>query len=183
MFRWFFHIGPPLLLAQGDPVQCASPIFMLIASPLGFTNRKQKYVEAKTTAKLKSKQTSITTVQKHTRTPHFSLPTTFKEIKECKIEWKIFILLQYSGTIMHLAPLGDADRNSLDSADIFFIRCALPIGAGLFSAPIVGDLVKCHSPLQILVRTLSPLQILMAVGAYLFWSLSHVTRQVDAKIL
>jgi hypothetical protein len=38
---------------------------MLIAYYLGFTNRKRKYVEEKTTATLKSKQTSITTVRKH----------------------------------------------------------------------------------------------------------------------
>jgi hypothetical protein len=39
-----------------------------------FTNRKRKYVEEKTTATLKSKQTSIATVRKHLRTVA-SLPT------------------------------------------------------------------------------------------------------------
>jgi hypothetical protein len=50
---------------------------------LGFTNRKRKYFEEKTTATLKSKQTSIATVRNHLRTLassptplifHWSLP-------------------------------------------------------------------------------------------------------------
>jgi hypothetical protein len=48
-------IGAPLVLAdykQDFRVQCASPIFMLISYYLGFTNRKRKYVEEKTTATL-----------------------------------------------------------------------------------------------------------------------------------
>jgi hypothetical protein len=61
-------LGPPLLLAdykederayqEDEHVRYASPIFMLIAYYLGFTNRKRKYFEEKTTATLKSKQTS-----------------------------------------------------------------------------------------------------------------------------
>ncbi len=41
-------IGVPLVLAdykEDDRVLCASPIFMLIAYYLGFTNRKWKYFE------------------------------------------------------------------------------------------------------------------------------------------
>jgi hypothetical protein len=52
---------------------------------MSFTNRKQKYVEEKMTAKLKHKQTSIPTGWYHLLpvasllTPlNFSLPTTFK---------------------------------------------------------------------------------------------------------
>ena len=73
MFRGFFfhvrcaitfgagYIGAPLVLAdykEDERVRSASPIFMLIAYYLGFTNRKRKYFEEKTTATLKSKQTS-----------------------------------------------------------------------------------------------------------------------------
>jgi hypothetical protein len=63
--------------------RCASPIFMLIAYWLGFTNRKRKFVEDKTMVRLKSKQTSIATVRNHLRTLdsfpilllfHWSLP-------------------------------------------------------------------------------------------------------------
>ena len=70
-------IGAPLVFAdykQDDRVRCASPIFMVIAYYLGFTNRKRKYVEEKTRATLKSKQTSIATVRKHLLTV-VSLPT------------------------------------------------------------------------------------------------------------
>jgi hypothetical protein len=70
-------IGAPLVLAdykQDDRVWCASPIFLLIAYCLGFTNRKRKYVEEKTTVTLKSKQTSNATVRKHILTA-VSLPT------------------------------------------------------------------------------------------------------------
>ncbi len=64
-------------------VRCASPIFIPIAYYLGFTNRKRKYFKEKTTATLKSKQTSIATVWNHLRTLassptplifHWSLP-------------------------------------------------------------------------------------------------------------
>ncbi len=61
-------IVAPLVLAdykEDDCVRCASPIFMLIAYYLGFTNRKRKYIEEKTTVRLKSKQTSIATVRNH----------------------------------------------------------------------------------------------------------------------
>jgi len=61
------------LLADGT-FRCALPIFIPIAYLLCFTNRKRKYVEEKTTAILKSKQTSIATVRKHLRTVA-SLPT------------------------------------------------------------------------------------------------------------
>ncbi len=56
-------------------VRCASPIFKPIAYKLRFTNRKRKYFEEKTTATLKSKQTSIATVRNHLRTLA-SFPTT-----------------------------------------------------------------------------------------------------------
>ncbi len=64
-------------------VRCASPIFKPIAYKLRFTNRKRKYLEEKSTATLKSKQTSIATVRNHLRTLasfltplifHWSLP-------------------------------------------------------------------------------------------------------------
>jgi hypothetical protein len=64
---FFFVFGPPLLWF-------ASPIFMLIAYYFGFTNRKRKDIEEKTTATLKSKQTSFATVRKHILTA-VSLPT------------------------------------------------------------------------------------------------------------
>ena len=70
-------IGAPLVLAdykEDDCVLCASPIFMLIAYYLGFTNRKRKYHEEKTTATLKSKQTSIAPVRRHLLSV-VSLPT------------------------------------------------------------------------------------------------------------
>jgi hypothetical protein len=86
-------IGAPLVLAhykEDDRVRCASPIYMLIAYYLGFTNRKRKYHEEKTTATLKNKQTSTAAVRRHLLTivslpdpPHFSLPTTFKLSKKC----------------------------------------------------------------------------------------------------
>jgi hypothetical protein len=80
------YIGAPLVLAdynEDDRVLCVSPIFMLIAYYLGFSNRKRKNFEEKTTATLKSKQTSIATVQNHLGTLasfptslifHWSLP-------------------------------------------------------------------------------------------------------------
>ncbi len=49
-------------------VQCVSPIFIPIAYYLGFTDRKREYFEEKTTATLKSNQTSIATVRNHLRT-------------------------------------------------------------------------------------------------------------------
>jgi hypothetical protein len=90
--------GPPLLLAQGasvrhyvvladykeyDSVWCASPIFMLIPYYLGFTNRKRKYFEEKTTATFKSKQTSIdpklsSNTSQLLDIPHFLEVNTFK---------------------------------------------------------------------------------------------------------
>jgi hypothetical protein len=66
-------------------VWCASPIFKPIAYKLRSTNRKRKYFEEKSTATLKSKQTSIATVRNHLRTLasfptplifHWSLPLT-----------------------------------------------------------------------------------------------------------
>ncbi len=89
---WHTVSGQHCLLAEGDigapiftrlTVRCASPIFIPIAYYLSFTNRKRKYFEEKTTATLKSKQTSITTVRNHLRTLarsptplifHWSLP-------------------------------------------------------------------------------------------------------------
>jgi hypothetical protein len=70
-------------------VRCALPIFMPIAYYLGFTKGKRKYMEEKTTTKLKSKKTSIATVRNHLRTVaslltplifYYSLPlsTVFK---------------------------------------------------------------------------------------------------------
>ena len=69
-------------------VRCASPIFKPIAYKLRFTNRKRKYFEEKSTATLKSKQTSIATVRNHLRTLasfptplifHWSLPLKCKQ--------------------------------------------------------------------------------------------------------
>jgi hypothetical protein len=68
---------------EEDRVLCASPIFMLIAYYLGFTDRKWKYFEEKMMATLKSKQTLIATDRNHLRTLgsfptpllfHWSLP-------------------------------------------------------------------------------------------------------------
>jgi hypothetical protein len=50
---------------EDDRVRCASPIFMPIAYKLSFTNMKRKYFEEQTTATLKIKQTSISTVRNH----------------------------------------------------------------------------------------------------------------------
>jgi hypothetical protein len=59
-------------------VRCASPIFKPIAYKLRFTNRKRKYFEEKSTATLKSKQTSIATVRNHLRTlASFPTPLIF----------------------------------------------------------------------------------------------------------
>jgi hypothetical protein len=59
-------------------VQCASPIFKPIAYKLRFTNRKRKCFEEKSTATLKSKQTSIATVRNHLRTlASFPTPLIF----------------------------------------------------------------------------------------------------------
>ncbi len=69
--------------------RCALPIFIPIAYLLCFTNRKRKYVEEKTMATLKSKQTSIATVRNHLRTGaslptplpfHYSLPLSYSII-------------------------------------------------------------------------------------------------------
>jgi hypothetical protein len=87
-FTVFFHvrsaitigaggIGAPLVFAdykEDDCVWCASPIFMLITYYLGFANRKRKCRKEKTTATLKSKQTSIATARRHLLTV-VSLPT------------------------------------------------------------------------------------------------------------
>ncbi len=65
-------------------VRCASPIFIPITYYLGFTNRKRKYYEEKTTATLKKE----TDIDRHGPKPssntcqlpnplHFSLVTTF----------------------------------------------------------------------------------------------------------
>jgi hypothetical protein len=62
------YIGAPLVLAdckEDELVRSATLILMLIAYYLDFTNRKRKYFEEKTTATLKSKQTSIATVRYH----------------------------------------------------------------------------------------------------------------------
>ena len=59
-------IGVPIVLADykvDERVWSASPIFMLIAYYLSFTNRKRKYVAEKTMGPQKNKQTSITTVR------------------------------------------------------------------------------------------------------------------------
>jgi hypothetical protein len=59
-------------------LRCASPIFKPIAYKLRFTNRKRKYFEEKSTATLKSKQTSIATVRNHLRTlASFPTPLIF----------------------------------------------------------------------------------------------------------
>jgi hypothetical protein len=67
-------------------VRCASPTFIPIARLLSFTNRKRKYVEEKTTATVKNKQTSIATVRNHILTVacfltplrfHYPLPLNY----------------------------------------------------------------------------------------------------------
>jgi hypothetical protein len=87
-FPDFFHVRSAITIGAGgigaslvfadskedDHVLRASPIFMLIAYYLGFTNRKRKYHEEKTTATLKSKQTSIAPVRRHLLSV-VSLPT------------------------------------------------------------------------------------------------------------
>jgi hypothetical protein len=81
---WRTDVPPPVLLADrlvshllladrtkevkkeaDQTVWCTSHIFKPIASLLSFTNRKRKYVEEKTTATLKIKQTLIATVRNH----------------------------------------------------------------------------------------------------------------------
>ncbi len=79
--------GCAIILAdckEDERVLCASPIFKPIAYKLSIYNRRQKYIEEKTTATLKFKQSSIATVLNHLLTvarfptpPYFSLPTTF----------------------------------------------------------------------------------------------------------
>jgi hypothetical protein len=100
--------GAPLVMAQralhrcSNNIQimfrglfrCASPIFMLIAYYLGFTNRKRKYFEEKTTATLKSKQTSIATVRNHLRTlASFPTPLIFHlSVPKGTQDWEFFWL-------------------------------------------------------------------------------------------
>ncbi len=84
---WGTVLGQHCLLAGGIlvrqyshrlKVRCASPIFKPIAYKLRFTNRKRKYFEEKSMATLKSKQTSITTVQNHLQTlASFPTPLIF----------------------------------------------------------------------------------------------------------
>ena len=89
---WLAVFGEHCLLAEGDigaPIFTSTKssvrlaIFITITYYLGFTNRKRKYFEEKTTATLKSKRTSIATVRNHLRTLassptplifHWSLP-------------------------------------------------------------------------------------------------------------
>jgi hypothetical protein len=77
---------------EDDRVWSISPIFMLIAYYLGFTNRKRNYFEEKTAATLKSKQTLIATVGYHLLpvasllTPlifHYPLPLNVFAIRCC----------------------------------------------------------------------------------------------------
>ncbi len=86
-------------------VRCALPIFIPIAYYLGFTHRKRKNFEEKTTATLKSKQTSITTVRNHLRTLarsptplifHWSLPlsSSFQCFYSCFI-FMWFVILHF----------------------------------------------------------------------------------------
>jgi hypothetical protein len=63
-------IGAPLVLADYKEDESVRSAYYL-----GFTNRKRKYFEEKTTATLKSKQTSIATVRNHLRTLD-SFPTS-----------------------------------------------------------------------------------------------------------
>jgi hypothetical protein len=82
----FFNIMYSFTLPIGGP-RCALPIFIPIAYLLCFTNRKQKYVEEKTTATLKSKQTPIATVRKHLRTVA-SLPTPLPFHYPLPLNWE-----------------------------------------------------------------------------------------------
>ncbi len=70
---------------EDERVLCASPIFKPIAYKLSISNRRRKFVEEKTTATLKFKQSSIATVLNHllpvARFPtppifHYPLPLT-----------------------------------------------------------------------------------------------------------
>ncbi len=138
------YIGAPLVLAdykEDERVQSASPIFMLIANYLGFTNRKRKYFEEKTTATLKSKQTSIATVRYHLLpvasllTPlifHHPLPLKLPKIgktltNECDIRlslkkkafWSLALCL--NGKVFSSCFLNDSGRNCLlEPVNIWF---------------------------------------------------------------
>ncbi len=122
-------------------VRCASPIFKPIAYKLRFTNRKRKYFEEKTTATLKSKQTSIATVRNHLRTLasfptplifHWSLPLRMQKLNFLKIFFLItcqqahhlqtkkliFFLLKFCAKILfcrqYFSPLNTLMRKGKD---------------------------------------------------------------------
>ncbi len=64
---------------EDERVLCASPIFKLIAYKLSISNRRRKYVEEKTTATLKFKQSSMATVLNHLLTEaRFPTPLIFR---------------------------------------------------------------------------------------------------------
>jgi hypothetical protein len=76
------HLYWRIICKQDDRVRCASPIFMLIAYYLGFTNRKRKYVEEKMTATLKTdidrhRPKASSNSSQPPDPPHFSFSTTF----------------------------------------------------------------------------------------------------------
>jgi hypothetical protein len=64
---------------EDERVLCASPIFKPIACKLSISNRRRKYVEEKTMATLKFKQSSIATVLNHLLTvARFPIPLIFR---------------------------------------------------------------------------------------------------------
>ncbi len=64
---------------EDERVLCASPIFKPIAYKLSISNRRRKYVEEKTTATLKFKQSSIATVRYHLLpVARFPIPLIFR---------------------------------------------------------------------------------------------------------
>ncbi len=82
-------------------VRCASPIFKPIAYKLSYTNWKRKYVEEKTTATLKIKQTSIATVRNHILTVAcFPTPLSFHYLLPLNYVSQIFFLVRSAITIL-----------------------------------------------------------------------------------
>ncbi len=63
---------------EDERVLCASPIFKPIAYKLSIYNRRHKYLEEKTTATLKFKQSSIATVLNHSYSSQIPDPPIFR---------------------------------------------------------------------------------------------------------
>jgi hypothetical protein len=89
---------------EDERVLCASPIFKPIAYKLSISNRRRKYLEEKTTATLKFKQSSIATVLNHFLTvARFPTPLIFRyplPLKASKfIPIRLFALIKF-GTLI-----------------------------------------------------------------------------------